>query len=63
VRGPIPASDLLRTLATKAQIDGGISLSRFYNDRPNDFLVCVTELNTRQQIDSLIAGLTEFSTT
>jgi glycine dehydrogenase subunit 1 len=63
VRGPIPASDLLRTLATKAQIDGGISLSRFYNDRPNDFLVCVTEINTRQQIDSLIAGLTEFSTT
>jgi hypothetical protein len=63
VRRPIPASDLLKQLATKAQIDGGISLSRFYDDRPNDFLVCVTEINTRQQIDGLIAGLAEFSTT
>jgi glycine dehydrogenase subunit 1 len=62
VRGPIPARDLLRQLATKAQIDGGISLSRYYGDRPNDFLVCVTEINTRQQLDGLIAGLAEFST-
>ena len=27
-------------------IDGGIALSRFISDRPNDFLVCVTETNT-----------------
>jgi glycine dehydrogenase subunit 1 len=63
VRGPRPASELLSQLATKSRIDGGIALSRFFSDRPNDFLVCVTEINTRQEIDSLIAGLAEFSTT
>ena len=61
VRGPRSASELLRHLATKSRIDGGIALSRFFSDRPNDFLVCVTEINTRQEIDSLIAGLAEFS--
>jgi glycine dehydrogenase subunit 1 len=62
VRGPRPASELLSQLASKKQIDGGIALSRFFSDRPKDFLVCVTEINTRKQIDSLIAGLAEFST-
>jgi len=61
VRGPRPASELLARLATQSGIDGGIALSRFFSDRPNDFLVCVTEINTRQQIDSLVAGLAELS--
>ncbi len=26
-------------------------------ERPNDFLVCVTEINTREQIDALVEGL------
>jgi len=60
VRAPINASELLARLGDKG-IDGGIALSRFWSDNPNDFLVCVTELNTREQIDALIAGLNSLS--
>ena len=58
VRGPIKAVELLSRLGKENQIDGGIALSRFMSDRPNDFLVCVTEVNSREQIDALIRALT-----
>jgi len=61
VRGPIEAKGLLTRLAQEREIDGGIELSRFYPDRPNDFLVCVTETNTRAQIDALVEGLKTIS--
>ena len=57
VRAPAPASQLLDKLAREKGIDGGIALSRFDSHRPNDFLVCVTEMNTREQIDALVRGL------
>jgi glycine dehydrogenase subunit 1 len=57
VRAPAPASPLLDKLAREKGIDGGIALSRFDSSRPNDFLVCVTEVNTRAQIDALVEGL------
>ena len=57
VRAPVEASPLLDRLAREKGIDGGIALSRFDSDRPNDFLVCVTETNTRSQIDALVEGL------
>ena len=57
VRAPVDAKDLLARLAQEKGIDGGIALSRFYSNRPNDFLVCVTEMNTREQIDALVDGL------
>jgi len=57
VRGSKPAADLLRKLALERGIDAGIPLSRFYADCPKDFLVCVTETNTREQIDALVDGL------
>src|SRR2546423_276357 len=57
VKAPVAAADLLERLANDKGIDGGIALSRFNSNRPNDFLVCVTETNTRAQIDALIAGL------
>jgi glycine dehydrogenase subunit 1 len=57
VRGPGNAVELLARLGKEKQIDGGIALSRFMSDRPNDFLVCVTEINTREQIDALVEGL------
>jgi glycine dehydrogenase subunit 1 len=57
VRAPVAASPLLDKLAREQGIDGGIALSRFDSNRPNDFLVCVTETNTRAQIDALVAGL------
>ena len=57
VRGPVEMTSLLEWLGNALGIDGGIPLSRFYRNRPNDFLVCVTETNTRDQIDALINGL------
>jgi glycine dehydrogenase subunit 1 len=36
---------------------GGIPLARFYGDMPRRFLVCVTEQNTREEIDALAAGM------
>jgi len=57
VRAPINALPLLEKLAKEKGIDGGIALSRFDSSRANDFLVCVTETNTREQIDALVAGL------
>jgi glycine dehydrogenase subunit 1 len=61
VRGPINAVELLSRLAKEREIDGGIALSRFIPDRPNDFLVCVTEINSRGQIDALVEGLATIS--
>jgi len=63
VRAPAEAAPMLERLAAEKGIDGGIALSRFYPDRPNDFLVCVTEVNTRAQIDALIAALGAVSQT
>jgi len=57
VRAPINAVDLLSKLGTEKGIDGGLALSRFLPGHQNDILVCVTETNTREQIDALVAGL------
>jgi glycine dehydrogenase subunit 1 len=57
VRGPGAARDLLTRLASGSNITGGLPLSRYYPDQPNDFLVCVTEMNSRAQIDALVDGL------
>ncbi|HKG45791.1 MAG TPA: aminomethyl-transferring glycine dehydrogenase subunit GcvPA [Pyrinomonadaceae bacterium] len=57
VSAPGRALDLLSRLGKEKGIEGGIALSRFMPDRPNDFLVCVTEINTRAQIDALLEGL------
>ncbi len=57
VHAPVDAASLLEKLASGKGIDGGIALSRFDTARANDFLVCVTETNTKEQIDALVAGL------
>ncbi|MEN3329790.1 MAG: glycine dehydrogenase subunit 1 [Acidobacteriota bacterium] len=57
VRAPGRAVELLERLGKEKGIDGGIALSRFIPDRPNDFLVCVTETNSREQIDRFIQAL------
>ena len=57
VRAPGPAKDLLARLAANRNTTGGLPLSRYYADRPNEFLVCVTEMNSRAQIDALVEGL------
>ena len=57
VQGPRPAKELLAILASESKITGGLPLSRYYPDRPNEFLVCVTEINSRAEIEALVDGL------
>jgi len=57
VRAPQSAEEILSRLSAEKNIIGGLALSRYYDDNPNDFLVCVTELNSKEQIDNLIEGL------
>lgn len=57
VRAPVDAHELLKGLAEKQNINGGLALARYLADRPNDFLVCVTEMNSRTEIDGLVEGL------
>ena len=57
VRAPVVAKQLLSRLASEKHITGGLALSRYYPDRANEFLVCVTEMNSRAQIDALVEGL------
>ena len=57
VRAPVDARSLLTHVARDHAITGGLPLSRYFPDRANDFLVCVTELNTRKDIDDLIDAI------
>jgi glycine dehydrogenase subunit 1 len=57
VRAPKSANEILEKLRTEKEIIGGLALSKYYSDNPNDFLVCVTETNTKAQIDNLVEGL------
>jgi glycine dehydrogenase subunit 1 len=57
VRGQRAARDILQELRSDKEIIGGLDISRYYPERVNEFLICVTELNTREQIDALAAGL------
>ena len=61
VRAPIRADELLRRLAKEHSITGGLALSRYFADSPNDFLVCVTETNPRSEIDALVTGLKDLT--
>ncbi|MBV9495025.1 MAG: aminomethyl-transferring glycine dehydrogenase subunit GcvPA [Acidobacteria bacterium] len=56
VRTPHPANEILADLE-HGKILGGIALAPFFEDRPNDFLVAVTELHTREQIDQFANAL------
>lgn len=57
VGAPMEARALLSRLAKERNITGGLPLSRYFPERPNEFLVCVTEINTKAQIDQLTDGL------
>jgi glycine dehydrogenase subunit 1 len=57
VRGPKNAEEVLAKLLNGNGIIGGLALSKYYPNRENEFLVCVTETNTKGQIDSLVEGL------
>ncbi len=60
VRAPGSASDILEKVRTENGIIGGLALSKYYPDRPKEFLVCVTETMPKAEIDKwadALAGL------
>src|SRR5688500_7266702 len=54
-----PANEVLRELASR-DILGGVPLTPHY-DRPNDFLIAVTELHTKDQLDHYAATLSQIA--
>jgi len=56
VEAPEPAAPLLARLAVRG-ILAGVPLSRFWPGEDNRFLTAVTELNTKEEMDRLIAAL------
>lgn len=58
VRGPRSASEVLEAVREKGII-GGLALSKYYGAHDNDFLVCVTETSSRENIDRFVSALTE----
>ena len=56
VRTPKPASDVLAALEDEKFL-GGIALDQFFEGRERDFLVAVTELHTREQLDRYASAL------
>lgn len=51
-----PAREVLADLE-KEHIFGGIDMGRWYPEMKNHLLVCVTELNTKEEIDRLVSSL------
>lgn len=60
VETPKPAAEICDRLAKK-RIIPGFPLSRYDAARPNELLVCVTEVNSKAEIDALIQALKEVS--
>jgi glycine dehydrogenase subunit 1 len=58
VRCPMPVRQINEALLRR-DILGGYDLEADYPDARNEMLVCVTEMNTRQQIDRLVVTLEE----
>ena len=59
VHCPRPADQMLRQLLDEWDILGGYPLGQDYSDMANCLLVCVTEMNSREDIDTLVAALAE----
>jgi glycine dehydrogenase subunit 1 len=57
VRGSGPAEEIMSKLLAQHGIVGGLALSKYYTERPNEFLICVTETMKKEQIDRLVEGL------
>jgi glycine dehydrogenase subunit 1 len=60
VRLPCPASGLAEKLAGE-HIIGGLPLSRYFPERENELLVCVTEMNSKNDIDTLVSAVRRVS--
>ena len=59
VRCPKPVSEINRDLLKRRAIIGGYDLGKNYPDLEDHMLVCVTEMNPRQEIDLLVHTLRE----
>jgi glycine dehydrogenase subunit 1 len=57
VRASKPAGEILTRVRNNHGLIGGLALSEYYPERQNDFLVCVTETNSKEQIDGLVNAL------
>jgi glycine dehydrogenase subunit 1 len=57
VRCPMPAAELNHLLYNYYGILGGYELGQVYPELEDHMLICVTEMNTRQEIDGLVEAL------
>ena len=57
VRGPGSAPAILERVRIEGGLVGGMALSKYYIGHDDDFLVAVTETNTKTEIDGLVAAL------
>ncbi len=60
VKTPIRAQAMVDTLERRGVVPG-LALSRYYPERTHELLVCVTEMNTKAQIELLASSLKEAS--
>lgn len=58
VKTPVLAKEIVDKLERRGVVPG-LALSRYYPDRTHELLVCVTEMNTKAQIDLLAQSLKE----
>ena len=61
VQCPKPVSEVNAHLFNEWDIIGGYDLSQHYATMPEHMLLCVTEANTREEIDALVEALGEVS--
>ncbi len=59
VHCPKPVPEINEALEAEWGIIGGYDLSADYPDRENQMLLCVTEMNSREEIDELVEALAE----
>lgn len=57
VRTPVEPAEVIEKLWEEEGIVGGYPLGRDYPDLADCLLLCVTEMNTREQIDQLVTAL------
>jgi len=58
VKTPVPAAEIVEKLERRSVVPG-LALSRYWPERTHELLVCVTEMNTRAQIELLAESLKE----
>lgn len=53
------AEDVVSRLKTQHDITAGLALGQYFPDKQHQILICVTEINTKAEIDSLVVALKE----